>query len=137
MRIGLPVFPWWIAGLVPVHILVSQTLYAIIGGDGEPILGDALDETKETVRAIIFLVVAIWAYGRATATHSVARADVRRMQWDHNSRLRALLAHGSLRRRASRMEEHVKRIKVVHVTTVAQSLQGLLLNQMKSIQSNG
>lgn len=35
------------------------------------------------------------------------------------------------------MEKHVKRIKVVHVTTVAQSLQGLLLNQMKSIQSNG
>ena len=31
----------------------------------------------------------------------------------------------------------MKRIKVVHVTTVAQSLQGLLLNQMKSIQSNG
>lgn len=35
------------------------------------------------------------------------------------------------------MEKHVKRIKVVHVTTVAQSLQGLLLNQMKSIQSKG
>lgn len=31
----------------------------------------------------------------------------------------------------------MKRIKVVHITTVAQSLQGLLLNQMKSIQSKG
>ncbi|THJ23907.1 MAG: hypothetical protein CAF45_006155 [Nitrospira sp. CG24E] len=72
MRIGLPVFPWWIAGLVPVHLLVSQTLYAIIGGGGDPILGDVLDETKETMRAFIFLVVAMWAYGRATATASTA-----------------------------------------------------------------
>lgn len=35
------------------------------------------------------------------------------------------------------MERQVKPIKVVHVTTVAQSLQGLLLNQMKCIQSTG
>lgn len=35
------------------------------------------------------------------------------------------------------MEKHVKQIKVVHVTTVVQSLEGLLLNQMKSIQSKG
>lgn len=74
MRIGLPVVPWWIAGLVPVHILVSQTLYAISGGGGEPILGDTLDETKETVRAFIFLVVAIWADRRATAHQASQRA---------------------------------------------------------------
>jgi hypothetical protein len=66
-RIGLPIFPWWIAGLVPVHILVSQAIYAIIGTGGDPILGDVLDETKETVRALIFLVVAIWAYTQTTA----------------------------------------------------------------------
>jgi hypothetical protein len=35
------------------------------------------------------------------------------------------------------MEKHVKHIKVVHVTTVVQSLEGLLLNQMQSIQSKG
>ena len=35
------------------------------------------------------------------------------------------------------MEKHVKGVKVVHVTTVAASLEGLLLNQMKSIQSKG
>jgi hypothetical protein len=65
-RIGLPIVPWWIAGLVPVHILVSQAVYAIIGAGGDPILGDVLDETKETVRAFIFLVVAIWAYTQTT-----------------------------------------------------------------------
>ena len=35
------------------------------------------------------------------------------------------------------MEKYVKRVKVAHVTTVATSLHGLLLNQMKSIQSKG
>ena len=35
------------------------------------------------------------------------------------------------------MEKHVKGVKVAHVTTVAASLEGLLLNQMKSIQSKG
>jgi hypothetical protein len=65
-RIGLPIFPWWIAGLVPVHTLVSQAVYAIVGAGGDPILGDVLDETKETVRAFIFLAVAIWAYTQAT-----------------------------------------------------------------------
>lgn len=67
-RIGLPIVLWWIAGLVPVHILVSQAVYAIIGAGGDPILGDVLDETKETLRAFIFLVVAIWAYTQTTAT---------------------------------------------------------------------
>jgi hypothetical protein len=62
-RMGLPVVPWWIAGLMPVHYLVSQALYAIIGD--QQTLGGALDETKETVRAMIFLVVAIWTYTRA------------------------------------------------------------------------
>jgi hypothetical protein len=61
-RIGLPVVPWWIAGLMPVHFVVSQALYAIVGD--QLILGETLDEAKETVRAIIFLVVAIWAYRR-------------------------------------------------------------------------
>jgi hypothetical protein len=65
-RIGLPIVPWWIAGLVPVHILASQAVYAIIGAGGDLILGDALDETKETLRAFIFLVVAIWAYTQTT-----------------------------------------------------------------------
>lgn len=35
------------------------------------------------------------------------------------------------------LEEVVKPIKVLHVTTVAQSLQGLLLNQMRSLQAKG
>ena len=35
------------------------------------------------------------------------------------------------------MEKHVEGVKVAHVTTVAASLEGLLLNQMKSIQSKG
>jgi glycosyltransferase involved in cell wall biosynthesis len=35
------------------------------------------------------------------------------------------------------MEKHMKQVKVVHVTTIALSLQSLLLNQMKSIQSKG
>ena len=53
---------------MPVHILVSQAVYAIIGAGWDPILGDVLDETKETVRAFIFLVVAIWAYTQTTVT---------------------------------------------------------------------
>src|SRR5262249_44805716 len=61
-RIALPIAPWWIAGLMPVHFLVSQALYASIGD--QVILGDTLDETKETMRAMIFLVVAIWVYRR-------------------------------------------------------------------------
>jgi len=35
------------------------------------------------------------------------------------------------------MEKRVKRIKVAHITTVAHSLQYLLLNQLKTIQANG
>jgi glycosyltransferase involved in cell wall biosynthesis len=35
------------------------------------------------------------------------------------------------------MEKHVKGVKVAHVTTIAASLEGLLLNQMQSIQSKG
>jgi len=65
-RIGLPVVPWWIAGLVPLHFLVSQAVYMIVGGGAGLILGDALDETKETIRAFIFLVVAVWAYTQTT-----------------------------------------------------------------------
>lgn len=65
-RIGLPVVPWWIAGLMPVHFLASQALYTIIGGGGGLILGDALDESKETLRAFIFLVIAIWTYTQTT-----------------------------------------------------------------------
>ena len=67
-RIGLPIVPWWIAGLMPVHFLASQALYTIVGGGGDLILGDALDESKETIRAFIFLVVAVWAYRQTTAT---------------------------------------------------------------------
>jgi hypothetical protein len=65
-RVGIPIVPWWIAGLMPVHFLVSQTLYAISGD--QQILGNTLDETKETVRAFIFLVVAIWAYIQIAST---------------------------------------------------------------------
>ncbi|HMS86389.1 MAG TPA: hypothetical protein PKD12_22340 [Nitrospira sp.] len=66
-RIGLPIVPWWIAGLVPFHIFTTQVLYAIMGEN--IIVGDALDETKESMRAAIFLLVAIWAY-RLTSTVS-------------------------------------------------------------------
>ena len=74
-RIGLPIVPWWIAGLVPLHFLVSQAVYMIVGGGAGLILGDALDETKETIRAFIFLVVAVWAYRRTTATPSVSAGE--------------------------------------------------------------
>lgn len=67
-RIGLPVVPWWIAGLMPVHFLASQALYTIIGEGGGLILGDALDESKETLRAFIFLVIAIWTYTQTTVS---------------------------------------------------------------------
>lgn len=72
-RIGLPIVPWWIAGLVPAHILVIQVLYAIIGE--QPIVGSTIDETKESVRALIFLVVAVWAYRWTTATPSVSAGE--------------------------------------------------------------
>lgn len=62
-RIGLPIVPWWIAGLVPVHILTTQVLYLLVGENIT--VGDTLDEAKESVRAVIFLLVAVWAY-RAT-----------------------------------------------------------------------
>jgi len=72
-RIGLPIVPWWIAGLVPTHILVTQALYAVVGGD--PIVGPTLDETKESLRAVIFLVVALWAYRQTTAAPSVSAGE--------------------------------------------------------------
>jgi len=72
-RIGLPIVPWWIAGLVPTHILVTQALYAVIGGD--LIVGPTLDETKESLRAVIFLVVALWAYRQTTAAPSVSAGE--------------------------------------------------------------
>ena len=72
-RIGLPIVPWWIAGLVPAHILVTQTLYAV-GGE-RPVVGNTLEETKESVQAFIFLVVAVWAYRRTTATPSVSAGE--------------------------------------------------------------
>ncbi|MBK9307118.1 MAG: hypothetical protein IPM58_08525 [Nitrospira sp.] len=69
-RIGLPIVPWWIAGLVPVHIVTTQALYVIVGEN--IIMGDTLDETKESLRAVIFLTVAIWAYRLTSATSFVA-----------------------------------------------------------------
>jgi hypothetical protein len=72
-RIGLPIVPWWIAGLVPAHILITQALYAIVGE--QPIVGRTLDETKESLRAFIFLVVAAWAYRRTTSTSSVSAGE--------------------------------------------------------------
>jgi hypothetical protein len=69
-RIGLPIVPWWIAGLVPAHILITQVLYAIAAES--PIVDLTLTELKETGRACIFLVVAAWAYNRTTATPSVS-----------------------------------------------------------------
>jgi hypothetical protein len=82
-RIGLPVVPWWIAGLMPVHFVVSQALYATVGE--QLILGDTLDEAKETVRAIIFLVVAIWTYTRTTQGRMPERAHGCSMRPDHYS----------------------------------------------------
>ncbi len=73
-RIGLPIVPWWIAGLVPTQFLVTQALYAVVGGH-PPILGAALDETKESGQAFILLVVALWAYRRTTARPSVAASE--------------------------------------------------------------
>jgi len=72
-RIGLPIVPWWIAGLVPAHILITQALYAIVAE--RPIAGDTLDEIKETCQAFIFLVVAVWAYRRTTAPPSVSEGE--------------------------------------------------------------
>lgn len=66
-RIGLPIVPWWIAGLVPIHIFTTQALYAIVGEN--IIVGDALDEYKESMRAVIFLLVANVVY-RLTSTTS-------------------------------------------------------------------
>ena len=83
-RIGLPVVPWWIAGLMPVHFLVSQALYAIIGD--QPILGDTLDEAKETTRAFIFLMVAIWAYTRTVPDLMPQLANGYLRRQDHKSR---------------------------------------------------
>lgn len=69
-RIGLPIAPWWIAGLVPVHILTTQALYAIVGDS--KVVGDTLDEAKESLRAIIFLLVSVWAYRSTTAISFVS-----------------------------------------------------------------
>jgi hypothetical protein len=82
-RIGLPVVPWWIAGLMPVHFVVSQALYAIVGD--QLILGETLDEAKETVRAVIFLVVAIWAYTRTAPARMSQVARGYPMRQDHQS----------------------------------------------------
>jgi hypothetical protein len=72
-RIGLPIVPWWIAGFVPAHVLTTQVLYALVGDN--TIVGDALDETKESVRAFIFLLVAIWAYRQTPTISSVVAGD--------------------------------------------------------------
>jgi hypothetical protein len=72
-RIGLPIVPWWIAGLVPTQFLITQVLSAAIGE--QPIGGNTLGENKESVQAFIFLVVALWAYRRTTARPSVAASD--------------------------------------------------------------
>jgi hypothetical protein len=72
-RIGLPIVPWWIAGLMPAHILVTQALHTIVGW--QPIAGDSQDGTQENVQAFIFLVVAVWACRRATATPSISAGD--------------------------------------------------------------
>lgn len=83
-RIGLPVVPWWIAGLMPVHFFVSQALYASVGD--QLILGQTLDEAKETVRAGIFLVVAIWAYRRTAPGPMFQPANGYSIRSDHESR---------------------------------------------------
>ena len=72
-RIGLPIVPWWIAGLVPTQFLITQVLFAVVGG--QPIEGNTLDESKESVQAFIFLVVALWAYRRTTTRPSVAASE--------------------------------------------------------------
>jgi hypothetical protein len=72
-RIGLPIVPWWIAGLVPTQFLITQVLFAVVGG--QPIEGNTLDESKESVQAFIFLVVALWAYRRTTARPPVAASE--------------------------------------------------------------
>lgn len=69
-RIGLPIVPWWIASLVPTHIITTQALYAIVGEN--IIVGDTLDEIKESARAFIFLGVAVWAYRLTTPISVVA-----------------------------------------------------------------
>jgi len=69
-RIGLPIVPWWIAGLVPAHILITQALSAIVA-ERPPSVGSTFDEINETYRAFIFLVVAVWVYRRTTATPSI------------------------------------------------------------------
>jgi hypothetical protein len=71
--IGLPIVPWWIAGLVPAHILITQAAYTIVGEN--QIVGDTLDETKESLRAFIFLMVAVWAYRQTTPISSVVAGD--------------------------------------------------------------
>lgn len=73
-RIGLPIVPWWIAGLVPIHIFTTQALYAIVGEN--IIVGDALDETKESMRAVIFLLVANVVY-RLTSTGDFVPGECR------------------------------------------------------------
>lgn len=59
--------------LVPVHIFTTQALCAIVGEN--IIVGDALDEYKESMRAVIFLLVAIWAYRLARTTSLVPRGQ--------------------------------------------------------------
>ena len=80
-RIGVPIVPWWIAGLVPLHILTTQVLYAVVGEN--IIVGDTLDEAKESLRAVIFLLVAVCAYRANAAMSFVAmgerRSDRRRV----------------------------------------------------------
>ena len=69
MRIGLQHVPWWIVGLIPAHILMTQALSAIVAET--PIVGDTVDEAQETWRAFIFLVIAVWEYRQTDSTPSV------------------------------------------------------------------
>ena len=58
---------------MPTHVLITQVLYAIVGES--PIVGDTLDETKESLRALIFLLVAVWAYRQTTPMSSVVAGE--------------------------------------------------------------
>jgi len=74
-RIGLPIVSWWIASLVPAHILTTQVLYSIVGEN--VIMSDTFDEIKESVRAATFLLVAVWAYRLTGATSFPPRVQGR------------------------------------------------------------
>jgi hypothetical protein len=72
-RLGIPLVPWWICGLLPVQSLVAHVLYLV--GAHTPMynpddISHTLDELKETQRAIIFLVSAVWIYSQTTASRA-------------------------------------------------------------------